>query len=263
LWVGAPMVLGGLVRLRREDGGVAAEAETEGAVPQQAGSRTSEDDRTGLDELMQAADDGAEDERDAGASRDDRATGSDAGDQDRAEPARGDRPDADFASVAPAAADDQHSGARAATPPGENPVPGRALPQRVGPRRVPSQRTAPRRGTPKQTERDRGRELPDQPRPGAEQAGRDRAEQAEKKRWWGRRDRIEPAAARGRGTAPADTSTDHGQLVPEQRGPRTVGELVAQREREAARRAAAEEAGGARPEDGPTGASRPRDTGSR
>ncbi|WP_433556807.1 cell division protein PerM [Pseudonocardia xinjiangensis] len=276
LWVGVPMVVVVFVRLRREEDAGAAEAEA--AVP----ARTVAEGTA----PVHGEDDASADE----ASGDIPTAEPDAGDQDRAEQRSEDRPDEDPATPAPTTeasdqgaaespADDEaasdgdrpdgedhrRSGsrsadARPATSPDEHPGTGRALPQRVGPRRVPPQRTAPRRATPKRTERDRGRELPDLPRAGAGQAAREAAERAEKKRWWGKRERTEPAA---RAQAAAPDGTVRGRVVPEQRGPRTVGELVAQREREAARRAAAE-GDGAGPEAGRTGSQRrPRDTGTR
>jgi hypothetical protein len=101
--------------------------------------------------------------------------------------------------------------------------------------------------TPERAESDRRRGRPDQPAAGGTGTNRSGAGGVEKKRWWGRRERTELGAG---AAAPGDVVA-----VPEQQGPRTVAELVALRDRQAAQREAADRrAYGVRSEDGSTGA---------
>ncbi|MEN3270139.1 DUF6350 family protein [Pseudonocardia sp.] len=128
----------------------------------------------------------------------------------------------------------------------------RALPRRVGPRPSPGRERAgagrgSRQVTPERAESDR---RPDQPAAGGTGANRSGAGGVAKKRWWGSRERTELGAG---AAAPGEVVA-----VPEQWGPRTVAELVALRERQAAQRDAADRrADGVRSEDGSTGADHP------
>ena len=132
---------------------------------------------------------------------------------------------------------------------------GRALPRRVGPRPSPGpERAGAGRGsrqvTREQAEWDRSWGRPDQPGAGGTSTDRAGTGGVEKKRWWGRREPTEMGAG---AAAPGDDVA-----VPEQRGPRTVAELVALRERQAAQREAADRpADGVRSEDGSTGPDHP------
>jgi hypothetical protein len=101
--------------------------------------------------------------------------------------------------------------------------------------------------TPEQADWDRRRGRADQPAAGGTGTNRSGAGGVEKKRWWGRREPTEMGAG---AASPWDVVD-----VPEQRGPRTVAELVALRERHATQREAADRrADGVRNEDGSTGA---------
>jgi hypothetical protein len=273
-WVGLPMVVGVLLRRRRDEAAGAEEAEADGprvrvraasARPEseQHGHAPRESGATDAQDVASEDDDPARTEADGETAADETAADETAGDEPAGdEPAAAagvpdardegrtseDNPDEDASSEAPegGVADrahterDEGSGERRGDAGNdEEPATQRALPQRVAPRRVPPQRTAQGRGSAKRPERRRGRELPDRRDAGdADRRGRDHgaADGSEKKRWWGKGERTD--AGRGRGSAPAGASE---QLVPEQRGPRTVGELVALREQEAARRAAAED----------------------
>jgi hypothetical protein len=257
LWVGLPMVVVVLIRSRRDEPAGTEEAQADGAG---RGRARAASERPKPEQHRRApVESGVMDAQDVAARNEDpartqaQAEGEAAGkdgaqaaaaagepgarDEDRA---REDPPDGDSASqvAAPGGKETERGDTgreegsqqrRGDARSDEAPATQRALPQRVAPRRVPKERTAAGRGAAKRPERRRGRELPDRRDGGA-------ADGSERKRWWGKGQPTD--APRGRGPVPADTSE---QLVPEQRGPRTVGELVAQREREAARRAAAED----------------------
>jgi hypothetical protein len=255
LWVGLPMIVVVLIRSRRDElaGTEEAQVDDTGRGRSRAASarpKPEQHEQAPVESgAMDAPDVAAEDE-DPARTETEAAEGETAG-KDEAAAAAGephareedrkseDPPDGDAESVVAAPDGEEAEGGEAERDLGsaqrrgdarnnEEPARQRALPQRVAPRRVPPERTAARRGTAKRPDRRRGRELPDRRDAGA-------ADGSEKKRWWGKQQQTE---APGRGPALADTSE---RVAPEPRGPRTVAELVAQREREAARRAAAED----------------------
>ncbi|GAA3094382.1 hypothetical protein GCM10010464_67370 [Pseudonocardia yunnanensis] len=242
LWVGLPMVVVALIRSRRDEPEETEEAhaddagrgraraaaarpkpERHGHAPVESGARdvTTEDEDQARTETEAAEDETAGTDADEAA-----AAAGEAGppDEDReskdaaSEVAAPDGEEAEGGDTEPDAGSPQR---RADARNDEEPATQRALPQRVAPRRVPPARTA------KRPERRRGREIPDR-------RDADPADGSEKKRWWSKGQQTD---APDRAPGPDDTSE---QVAPKPRGPRTVGELVAQREREAARRAAAE-----------------------
>ncbi|WP_433289737.1 cell division protein PerM [Pseudonocardia sp. CA-142604] len=249
LWVGLPMVVVALIRSRRDEseGTEEAHADDAGRGRARAASAQPKPEQRGhapvKSETTDAQDVAAKDEEPARTETEtaedepvgkdgDEAAADEAGvrDEDREDE---DPPDGDAASEVSASdgeeadngdteRDEAATQRRGDARTDEEPAPQRALPQRVGPRRVPPARTA------KRPERRRGREIP-----GRRDAGA--ADGPEKKRWWSKGQQSD---APDREPAPDDTSE---QPAPGPRGPRTVGELVAQREREAARRAAAED----------------------
>ena len=250
LWVGLPMVVVVLIRSRRDEPEETGQAKVDGArrgraratsarpKPERHGHAPVESAATDAQDVAAKDEDPARTE--AGAEGE--TAGNDGAEAAAHEPgardeggASEDPPDGDAASEVAAPDGEEAEGGDTERNEGpaqrrgdarndEEPATQRALPQRVAPRRVPPARTAAGRGAAKRPERRRSRELPDRRDTGAAE-----------KRWWGKGERTD---AQGRGPAPADTTE---QPVPEPRGPRTVGELVAQREREAARRAAAED----------------------
>jgi hypothetical protein len=235
LWVGLPIML--LAVLRAEPHGTSAVdgAEDDRSDPEQAKADpergTAADRSTGGDEP---------DGPDADGTGADRANGDVAGDgggEDRpdvdgsggaGDGAEDDRPDADRAGAGDELSAEAQSGARGKGG-AETARPGRR--GRTGSARRGA-RTDRRRDHPGAEADDNGddraapRRVPAAGRLAEQSPGRREraAERGPRRRWWRRTEPLEPSSS-----------------APEQRGPRTVGELVAQRAREAAEREAAAE----------------------